>query len=402
MKPPNYFARKQNGQTIVIFAIILLTLIGMAALMVDGGMAMVYKRQAQAAADAGALYGAKGLCDGKSLATIQSGLSPLNNGTALSLSSALEQKVTAGDTVTATAAIIKNTFFAKLIDQPTINVSATAKASCLIPSHLYQALPLAFQCQNPEIPVDGTGKACGGLTINNWFDGMTSGNGLVIFVEGEDANWLETFVIPEDQKFVCSSDGDMICSGGGLSDKTVFSGCASCDQTSGVRGWIPNICNSDGPGCISYPGVNFPSAFTTLDIHSDGSGQNVEGQPTQSNSFMGSIKRVQDEPNAVYLLPYFSDPPTLFHDITNWPKVTTAHYQLIGEMGFIVTCVSNQTSINNSCPGNKALYQQNSSWGTDGPRTIEGYFVKNVPFNLINPAYSNQYRVGINYVSLTK
>mgnify|MGYP002682684856 FL=1 len=53
---------KTKGQIIVLFALGLLALIALAALVLDGGMLFLNRRTAQAAADAGALAGARALC----------------------------------------------------------------------------------------------------------------------------------------------------------------------------------------------------------------------------------------------------------------------------------------------------------------------------------------------------
>jgi uncharacterized membrane protein len=58
------FLPGERGQTLVIFIVILVALIGMLALGLDSGYAYVMRRVAQNAADAGALAGARALCDG--------------------------------------------------------------------------------------------------------------------------------------------------------------------------------------------------------------------------------------------------------------------------------------------------------------------------------------------------
>ena len=54
----------QRGQTLVLFAILLVVILGGAGLLVDGGMAWANRRQAQAAADLAALAAAKSIAEG--------------------------------------------------------------------------------------------------------------------------------------------------------------------------------------------------------------------------------------------------------------------------------------------------------------------------------------------------
>src|ERR1035437_3974378 len=51
--------RKEKGQALVLIALAIMGLFGMVALAIDGGMAFSDRRQAQNAADAGALYAAR-------------------------------------------------------------------------------------------------------------------------------------------------------------------------------------------------------------------------------------------------------------------------------------------------------------------------------------------------------
>src|SRR5260221_13985986 len=61
MKPP--IARSERGQSAVIVALLLVALVGMLALVLDGGNAFWQRRVAQNAADAGALAGAREWCN---------------------------------------------------------------------------------------------------------------------------------------------------------------------------------------------------------------------------------------------------------------------------------------------------------------------------------------------------
>lgn len=55
---------RQKGQAIVLFAILMVAMIGAAGLLIDGGMAWANRRQAQSAADLSALAAARAIADG--------------------------------------------------------------------------------------------------------------------------------------------------------------------------------------------------------------------------------------------------------------------------------------------------------------------------------------------------
>src|SRR5579859_3186445 len=57
-----FIARQERGQSAVLVALLLVALMGMLALAIDGGYALFMRRQAQNAADAGALAGAHDYC----------------------------------------------------------------------------------------------------------------------------------------------------------------------------------------------------------------------------------------------------------------------------------------------------------------------------------------------------
>ena len=56
----------ERGQTLVIIALFMVAVVGMAALVLDGGHAYAQRRRMQNAADAGALAGARELAGGGS------------------------------------------------------------------------------------------------------------------------------------------------------------------------------------------------------------------------------------------------------------------------------------------------------------------------------------------------
>src|SRR4030042_1598749 len=60
----NKIHNRTKGQVLVLFAVALTVLIALSVLVLDGGVFLMNRRAAQAAADAGALAGARTKCNG--------------------------------------------------------------------------------------------------------------------------------------------------------------------------------------------------------------------------------------------------------------------------------------------------------------------------------------------------
>lgn len=83
MSPRTTFRRRrgrdgEHGQFVVLFALCIVAIIAMAGLLIDGGMAWSNRRQAQAAADTGALAAAKAVVDGASATAAAQAVAGLN------------------------------------------------------------------------------------------------------------------------------------------------------------------------------------------------------------------------------------------------------------------------------------------------------------------------------------
>jgi hypothetical protein len=135
----------ERGQSLVIIALGLLAFVAILALVLDGGYAYAMKRQAQNAADAGALAGATAMCKQHSesagvdaariYAVDKNGADP-NPVIVASLSSA---------TVKVTATVTKPTFFAGVIGFGTVSPKAVAEAACRPPG--VGTLPVGWSCR---------------------------------------------------------------------------------------------------------------------------------------------------------------------------------------------------------------------------------------------------------------
>ena len=155
-----YNQRDRNaeaGQSLVLLAIMLLVLIGVLALVLDGGNLYAKRRSAQNAADAGALAGARELCltkDASQAFYMAQQYSEVHNGPT---SAAI---AVGTDTVTVTARITTNTYFAHLIGFPTATVEATAAAGCFSATFGESILPVAWACRPPIAGGNSTSPTC--------------------------------------------------------------------------------------------------------------------------------------------------------------------------------------------------------------------------------------------------
>jgi hypothetical protein len=139
----------EKGQTLVLVVIGFLVFVAMLALVLDGGNAYAAKRQAQNAADAGALAGATYLCthrneaDAVTLAEAKA-VEYANLNGALEPPPEVDADIGAA-AVVVTATVTKDTFFAGIIGFNEVAPRAVAKAECRPPA--VGVLPVAWSCR---------------------------------------------------------------------------------------------------------------------------------------------------------------------------------------------------------------------------------------------------------------
>jgi hypothetical protein len=159
-------ASSERGQSLVIIALGIIAFVAILALVLDGAYAYAAKRQAQNAADAGALAGATAMCKthnayiGETTAITYT----LSNGAdnppvvVANLSS---------NTVKVTATVTKNTFFAGLIGFPQVSPQAYAEAECQ-PLIGMGVLPVAWACRSTVVGgMNVPGEDCAQKTIDD-------------------------------------------------------------------------------------------------------------------------------------------------------------------------------------------------------------------------------------------
>lgn len=149
--------RRQEGQVTTLAAVFLLSILGMAALVVDAGAWFHAHRAAQAAADAAALAGAQALpsstSDARGLALAYAD----DNGGGLASSDITFSA--AHDTITVEVRRTAPTFFTRLFGIVDFEVSARAGARTLVPGEARWVAPIAVDEKHPMLVCRCWGQA---------------------------------------------------------------------------------------------------------------------------------------------------------------------------------------------------------------------------------------------------
>lgn len=400
-------SKKENGQTIVLIAIVMIGLIAMAALIVDGGNAYFNRRNAQTAADAGALAGAYEYCTyGNDPTSVITEYVEVQNG------ATLDQWYFESDTnyIVVETSIEQNNFFAKLIGLSTTTVKATASAGCFSPGVGSGLLPIAWACQNPdaESSVWSESDQCNFKAIT--YEELQSliygpyGNGTPGPVTVGDGTYTAPFafrgaassMLPELYVIMASTDIETdlnkICEPTGYMNCDINGDNIPDFQGSGDTSWI----DLDGGGGSLDP------AWITEGF--DGKLAPHYWIPSQTgvntNIYINAITQKIDQ---IVLVPVFNSfcnghpfstpgcidaahihisPPSA--PLVEYEVPTTAsspiYYHLAGFGAFFVACVD-QSSLGDDgdCPGHRAAVAAGIL--KDNINTVEGYFVTGVPMN---------------------
>jgi hypothetical protein len=135
----------EKGQSLVLVALLFLAFAGILALVLDGGNAYAARRQAQNAADAGALAGATYMCEYND--------APGGANTAIDYavnrnraSNAVASANLSTGTVIVTATVTQDTFLAGLIGISQLQPVAVAEAQCRPPTGM-GVMPVAWSCR---------------------------------------------------------------------------------------------------------------------------------------------------------------------------------------------------------------------------------------------------------------
>jgi|WetSurSiteA1Bulk_404760.scaffolds.fasta_scaffold05596_4 hypothetical protein len=250
IKKPKY----EKGQTLVVFVLGFFAFVALLALVLDGGNAYAAKRQAQNAADAGALAGATYMCrytdeaggisTAEDYAVLNGAVDPPQVFASLSTG-----------TVEVTATVQKDTFFAALIGYPQVTPRAVARAVCKTPVGM-GVLPVAWACRSTVVGgVIVPGMDCAQLTIDDCNGDPYDLNCTYILMDsvkvkennkGGKCNPDQTDPTQPDY---CYEQKDLVCSGhldaptceaveAGKTDCDLNNDCIDELMTGGARSWL--------------------------------------------------------------------------------------------------------------------------------------------------------------------
>jgi len=383
----------EMGQVIPLVVIMLVAIIGMAALILDGGSIMSNRRTAQAAADSGALAGAQRACYGESDAVTVAETFATNNGATTAAATVV------GAEVTVTTTVENPSYFAKIFGVETLNASATATAGCfgvcgnsVVPLAWYCRAPVVgggpyleeYDCQIQTLSWDLIGPLVEGTkstVIIPDFDGNETSYHMegANIVDNSGVPPEQIYIIIESDKICIEDGGDILCDLDGDGKKEI--------QLSGERGWLYLTADTSN---ISDWIDEGPHPDITLQTHIWLSGKS--GVDTSVYDKMIKSGYIGE----IVLVPVFNyvcdgdprDPDSVCvaeaHDPAFWPPFSgvdnfdeirnkTVNYHIIAFEPFYVSCIDKK----GDCPGFRLAQALSGGELKDGP-VIEGFFLTDV------------------------
>jgi Flp pilus assembly protein TadG len=374
------FRKFEKAQILPIVAIGMFAIIGLAAILLDGGVLMANRRSAQAAADAGALAGARLSCKEASATAIideaRRYAVDLNNADpATTADYDPETKL-----VTVVAQMEQNSWFAKIFDQDKLTTRASASAGCYYPSAASYVMPIAFYYRNP--PVDADDNDCsadGSCALVNWnFDTLMQ----ALRTTPASNQPLDDIYIVANNVKICEKPvvGPIVCS--------------EMSNSGGNRQWLvlKDFGSSGDIKKIIENGLNEP-------LYTPGW---VTGDPGEITAVYGvnysALKpipnyedvnaRIVNMPLYDVVCPIDSTCDESIHDYTG--SGNSPAYRIVGFAPFVLTC----STMNDKCEFGNCIPAKDSPTGKDicpgylatnpekNGSAIEGYFVDGLPADM--------------------
>jgi hypothetical protein len=401
MKAIRKISKLQRGQAIVIFTVALGVILMLMAVVLDGGVLLLRRREAQAAADAGALRGVLHLCGtlddptGAALAAKTDGenYATVNNlaTTALGIPNAAAHTLRVDTVITQTPAL------AGLMGFGPIDVQATATAICLPAGSGTAVMPFVFACEPPEGVAASDSEDC---VEKIWGDDLPaealppadptpSDTGPFYLVHNSD---------PADEDLHCIDPPNSDPANPTATDPPYSEGAWDCDFD---NDGIDDIIDSANKGWISLESGTNPGASILIDWILNGFDGEITthvwagGSPGVADSIFQAIGDLEDPEFPIVFIPVFNsvcnesgDPevecPTKYHETPVDPiddetlSISGAqkYYHIIGFAAFQITCVYDLG--NSSCPMRNAAdinAPSPNDFVAGTPKTVEGYFV---------------------------
>jgi hypothetical protein len=432
-----WLAVNEKGQVLPMVVIGILVIIMMAALLLDGGVLLSNRRAAQAAADAGALAGARILCEDLSTATQTLAISEATYYVNENEAQLVETPLIEGRTITVKVNVTEGSFFSKVFGQDELVSGAQAKAGCF-DLKASSVLPIAWACRDPVDPQSDspdceiqildwetelkpliTGNP-DPVTIHNITDPVDTpmdfkrdflGEYLYVFMDSDKTEDDLAYVCAEPNvtplpagTVDCDLDDDGVNDVFGHGDRSWLDLDGGLDSTEwkdvngarALRDWVK--------------GVNVP----TTAIHTWLGGQTgvvtkifqdvddyVVGEVAVIPVFNAICDRYPDDACKAIAHAGEDDPKP-----TDYPVKVSAgansYFHIIGFSAIYVTCVDDGSG-SNTCPGARKFIDDNIAklgWKPNTKlKSLEGYFVENYPFSA-GEIGNGSASVGIRIVSL--
>jgi hypothetical protein len=420
MKTLELSKKHRRGQVVPIFIVMLITFIVMIALVIDGGSMMYNKRVAQLAADAGALAGAKEICNNSTETIITN--AAISYAT-INKASSVQTNIS-NDEITVDTLVENASLFAKIFNANKLQSKATASAACFSPSKGTGTLPIAWSCKAPVTGSDSPDCQVHTLDWDTEMKPLVVGSPNPVSVHNYGSvptpmdfsneailNYIYIIVdsnkVDDDIASTCAPIGSMDCDLNNDGVNEVFGG--------GDRSWMD--LNGGGGGAADMKNWITNGYNGTLSIHTWLAGQS--GVETSVYNTVQDVINRYPPTYPVVLVPVFNGicdqnpngkpicESNLHNPIPPEEKVIpsggtqTTYFHIAGFSALYLTCVDSGGE--NKCPGAKAFLSANKK-NPDVPKkikSIEGYFISNYPFDLGSPG-SGGVDVGIHIVSLTK
>ncbi len=367
--------KSEGGQSLVLFAIMLVALLGILGLVLDGGNLYAKRRTAQNAADAGALAGARALCltkDATQAIFMAHQYAEVHND---GVNTPADVQVGTG-VVTVTTQITTPTYFARFIGFPTAAVQATAAAGCFSPTFGVSVLPIAWACRPPIVGGGSSSPDCQEKVVtpaqaldyyNHQDDQVHAGT-----IPPELYIVMDSNSLPDDLSTVCQSQGGYLpCDLDGDGDDDLVA--------NGDRSWL----DLDGGGGGSSELIDW--------INGGFGGTIVENTwlGGQSGAAVDVFHEAGRHVGEIVAIPVFN----VFCDDYPDPRcssliqpgdtiVTSAggnyYYRIVTFAAFFISCVDPNPPgwPNQKCPGHELA----TDYGVipHNSKTIEGYFVSGI------------------------
>ena len=382
----------EKGQVIVIVALLFLTFVAILALVLDGGSVYAARRQAQNAADGGALAGAAYMCEHLS----ESGGRQKAIEYAVKNGAVNPPVVNANlstNSVEVTATVQTEAFLAGLIGIPQFTPRAVAKAECRPPSGL-GIMPVAWSCREKVFE----GEPLPGISCAQEF----GQDNIYILMDSvkvkEKGKKCDPDVTDTSDPNYCYTQNDLIC--GDPPGDDLGPGQIDCDlnddginelMAGGARSWLDLDGGGGGASELSnwikngFPGIIFPHTWL----------------PEESGVATSIYKDATTMVGKDVILPVFDivcdKYPNNFSEIAHSGKSACSYgsvddlskasnnmnFHVVSFSKFHVTCVQtsknkavNESGNTNGCPGHDKAVNNDPPSIDDNDKTIEGFFVE--------------------------